>query len=203
MMMVELTSVPGAALPVSELAEHLRLARGFSDDGSQDASLESCLRAALSAIEARIGKALFERRFALTLMAWHDADAHVLPLAPVVAVDSVKLITRAGAETLVAPEVYVLRGRPIQPPLAAHGRVLPAPRDGRDHTRSSSPAGFAFRNGRAIPAQLRSGIDPRGRESGGRTSIAQAGISLCRVRCCWSRNRPSGCAGRQMSASRR
>ena len=49
-------------------------------------------------IEARIGKALFERRFVLTLMAWQAASAHALPLAPVRQIDGVKLITRAGAE---------------------------------------------------------------------------------------------------------
>ena len=130
MMMVELTSVAGAALPVGELAEHLRLARGFSDDGSQDASLESCLRAALSAIEARIGKALYTRRFALTLMAWHDPAAHVLPLAPVRAIDSVKLITRAGAETLVEPELYALRTDRHRPVLVATGTKLPSPSQG-------------------------------------------------------------------------
>jgi uncharacterized phiE125 gp8 family phage protein len=53
---------------VAALADHLRLSRGFADDGSQDGQLESCLRAAASAIEARTGKALFRRRFALTLV---------------------------------------------------------------------------------------------------------------------------------------
>ena len=130
MMMVELTSVPSAALPVGELAGHLRLARGFSDDGSQDAPLESCLRAALSAIEARIGKALFARRFALTLMAWHDPSAHVLPLAPVEEIDSVKLITRAGAETLVGQDDYVLRPDRHRPVLQPTGRALPTPSQG-------------------------------------------------------------------------
>ncbi len=125
MMMVELTSVPGAALPVAELAEQLRLARGFSDDGSQDGQLESCLRAALSGIEARIGKALFERRFVLTLMAWHGDAVHILPLAPVSRIDSVKLITRAGAETPVDPARYRLRMDAHRPAVAATGVFSP------------------------------------------------------------------------------
>lgn len=156
MMMVELTSVPGAALPVSELAEHLRLARGFSDDGSQDAPLESCLRAALSAIEARIGKALFARRFALTLMAWHAPEAHVLPLAPVAAIDSVKLITRAGAETLVAPEVYTLRPDRHRPVLAATGTALPSPSQGGT-IEVEFTAGYAA-DWAGIPADLKQAV---------------------------------------------
>lgn len=66
MMMVEMSSVSSALLPITELTDHLRLSSGFADDGSQDAQLESCLRAALAAIEARIGKALFRRGFS-----WH------------------------------------------------------------------------------------------------------------------------------------
>jgi uncharacterized phiE125 gp8 family phage protein len=130
MMMVELTSVPSAGLPVGELADHLRLARGFSDDGSQDGQLEACLRAALSAIEARIGKALFERRFAMTLMAWHGRETHVLPIAPVRRIDSLKVITRAGAETLVDTAVYTLRQDLHRPVLAATGSALPTPSQG-------------------------------------------------------------------------
>lgn len=130
MMMVELTSVPSAALPVNELADHLRLARGFSDDGSQDGQLEGCLRASLSAIEARIGKALFERRFALSLVAWHDPETHVLPIAPVRRIDSVKVITRAGTETLVDADAYSLRQDDHRPMLEAAGRQLPTPSQG-------------------------------------------------------------------------
>ncbi|WP_239025617.1 head-tail connector protein [Roseicyclus persicicus] len=155
-MMVELTSVPGAALPVGELAAHLRLARGFSDDGSQDGQLESCLRAASSAIEARIGKALFERRFALTLVAWHDPEAHVLPLAPVSRIDSVKVITRAGAETLVDPGLYALRHDRHRPVLAATGTALPTPSQGGT-IEVEFTAGYAA-EWTGIPADLRQAV---------------------------------------------
>jgi hypothetical protein len=55
--------VPGAALPLAALAEHMRLSRGFADDGDLDAEIETALRAALAAIEARTGKAVYRRRF--------------------------------------------------------------------------------------------------------------------------------------------
>jgi uncharacterized phiE125 gp8 family phage protein len=174
MMMVELTSMPGAALPVTELAEHLRLSRGFSDDGSQDASLESCLRAALSAIEARIGKALFARRFVLTLMAWHDPDAHILPLAPVGSIESVKLITRAGAETLVEPEVYVLRADRHRPVLAAAGRSLPSPSQGGT-IEVEFTAGFAS-DWAGLPADLKQAVLILAGEFWGQDMEADTGI---------------------------
>jgi uncharacterized phiE125 gp8 family phage protein len=174
MMMVELTSVPGVALPVSELAEHLRLARGFSDDGSQDAALEGCLRAALSAIEARIGKAVFARRFALTLMAWHDPEAHILPLAPVVSVDSVKLITRAGAETLVESAVYALRADRHRPVLAATGASLPSPSQGGT-IEVEFTAGFAS-DWAGLPADLKQAVLILAGEFWGQEMAPETGI---------------------------
>jgi uncharacterized phiE125 gp8 family phage protein len=174
MMMVELTSVPGAALPVAELAEHLRLARGFSDDGDQDAPLEGCLRAALSAIEARIGKALFSRRFALTLMMWHAAEAHVLPIAPVSAIDSVKLITRAGAETLVDPEDYTLRSDRHRPVVATTATKLPSPSQGGT-IEVEFTAGYAS-DWAGIPADLKQAVLILAGEFWGQEMDAETGI---------------------------
>ena len=156
MMVVEVTSVPSGVLPVSELADHLRLARGFPDDGSHDAKLESYLRAALSAIEARIGKALFQRRFALSLVHWNSDKAHVLPKAPVSAIDSVKLISRAGAETLVPTDQYYLRPDQYAPSIMAEGAKLPTPSQGGtievEFTGGFSP------NWDGIPADLRQAV---------------------------------------------
>lgn len=130
MMMVELTAVPSAVLPVAALAEHLRLARGFSDDGSQDAVLERCLRAASAAVEARIGKALLERRFLLTLLAWQTPKGHVLPVAPVQEIEAIRLITRAGAETVLNPARYRLHPDRHRPQLVPMEAVLAEPVQG-------------------------------------------------------------------------
>jgi len=156
MMMVELTSVPSAVLPVSELADHLRLARGFADDGSQDAQLESCLRAAASAIEARIGKALFQRRFGLTLVHWHKEDAHVLPIAPVSSVESVTLVSRAGAETLVDPSRYNLRKDAHRPAIVATASALPTP-SARGSIEVEFTAGYGV-DWAGLPADLKQAV---------------------------------------------
>ena len=63
MMLTEMTTVPGAALPVQAFKDHLRLGTGFSDDGMQDGLIEAYLRAAIAAIEGRIGKVLIARRW--------------------------------------------------------------------------------------------------------------------------------------------
>lgn len=75
MVLTEQTVVPTAALPIQEFKDHLRLGTGFVDDGVQDALAEGYLRAALAAIEGRIGKALIARDFLLTLNGWRDSDA--------------------------------------------------------------------------------------------------------------------------------
>lgn len=101
MMLVEETTIPLAALPVAIFKDHLRLGSGFADDGVQDAVLETYLRAAVAAIEARTGKILIEREFSWTLTMWRDPGCQALPVAPASAVTEIVLIDRAGEETLV------------------------------------------------------------------------------------------------------
>jgi uncharacterized phiE125 gp8 family phage protein len=124
MMLVEQTSVPVAALPVAEFKDHLRLGTGFGDGNVQDEVLETCLRAAMSAIEARTGKALIEKQFLFSLTAWRDACAQVLPVAPVVSLVSVTVLDRAGGATVLDPSGYSLVQDQAFPRLQAAG-VLP------------------------------------------------------------------------------
>ncbi len=125
MMLVEQTTVPSAALPVAEFKEHLRLGTGFADDDLQDGVLESYLRAALAAIEARTGKAVLSRCFRWTLTAWRDLGAQVLPLAPVSAITGLTITDRLGGEDVIAPSSYQLEPDSHRPRLVALGLVLP------------------------------------------------------------------------------
>lgn len=126
MILVELTSVPTVVLPVAEFAAHLHLGTGFADDGSQDQVLEAYLRAAIAAIEVRIGKALIQRSFSWNLTAWRDGSAQNLPVAPVQQVSAVKLTDRSGLETLVDAEKYRLEKDSQRPRLVANTGTLPA-----------------------------------------------------------------------------
>lgn len=131
-MLTELTTVPGSALPVQGLKDHLRLGTGFSDDGMQDALIEGYLRAAMAAIEGRIGKALIARRFLLTLEDWREAGAQALPVAPVTSVVSVSVVDAAGGVSVVDPQRYRLVPDMQRPRLAASGILLPlVPAGGR------------------------------------------------------------------------
>ncbi len=103
MLLIEQTSVPMAALPVAEFRDHLRLGSGFADDGLQDAVLETCLRAAISSIEARTGKALIEKQYLLSITGWKQPGWHPIPVAPVTGLVSLSLIDRLGDASAVDP----------------------------------------------------------------------------------------------------
>jgi len=124
MMLIEETTVGVEALPLAVFKEHLRLGTGFADDGLQDGLLESFLRSALAAIEARTGKALIERSFSWTVARWRGVDEQVLPIAPVSAVVAVTMVDRSGTETLVDSESYVLRPDMQRPVLVATSGTL-------------------------------------------------------------------------------
>lgn len=125
MILSEVTAVPQATLPIAEFKDHLRLGTGFADDGAQDALVESYLRAALAAIEGRIGKALIARDFILTLDCWRWPDSQALPVAPVSAVASVTIHDRTNAAEVIDPGIYRLVADRHRPRLVATGALLP------------------------------------------------------------------------------
>ncbi len=125
MNLVELTAVAQEALPLVAFREHLRLGSGFTDDDLQDDLLETYLRAALAAIEARTGKILIERDFAWTVTAWRDPARQPVPVAPLSAVGEITLIDATGAET-VRTEGFTFAPDAQRPSLVPTGAVLPA-----------------------------------------------------------------------------
>jgi len=96
MKLVDLTGIPSADLPLNAFREHLRLGTGFADDTLQDPVLESALRAAVAAIEARTGKVLFRRPFRWVLPGWRNPERQPLPVAPVTEVTSLSVLARNG-----------------------------------------------------------------------------------------------------------
>lgn len=132
MILTEETTIPGAALPVQGLKDHLRLGSGFADDGMQDGLIETYLRAAIATIEGRIGKALIARSFRWRIEDWRSLTEQALPVAPVTAVDAVSLFDAAGIETVLVPTSYALAPDTHRPRLMARGILFPTvPEDGR------------------------------------------------------------------------
>jgi len=157
MILTEVSAPPAAAVPVRAFADHLRLGSGFADDGSQDAVLELYLRAAMAAIEARLGRALLARDFAWTVTHWREDASQGLPIAPVRAVASVTLIGADGVETSVDPEAWsVLRDSQRPRLVGRFGRSLPRiPRSGHAEIRFSAGFGESWDE---VPPDLRQAV---------------------------------------------
>lgn len=131
MMLVEQTTVSAQALPVAQFKDHMRLGSGFSDDDLQDGLLETHLRAAIAAIEARTGKILISREFAWTVSEWRDVYRQPLPIAPVAAITEFVLVDRYGVETIAPVSGWMLEPDTHRPRLTGVGAPLAViPQDG-------------------------------------------------------------------------
>lgn len=151
-MLTEMTVVPGASLPVQALKDHLRLGTGFAEDGMQDGLIETYLRAAIAAVEGRIGKVLLARQYRLTLEDWRAAGEQPLPVAPISGIVSVTVVDAAEVATVVAAGRYRLVPDLHRPKLVAVGVLLPSvPMDGRAEV--VFDAGFGTTWGQ-VPADL-------------------------------------------------
>ena len=171
MHLTETSPIPAAALPVSHLRDHLRLSSGFADDTTQDALLEQYLRAAIASVEGRVSRALFRRGYVLRLGRWRDGHAQRFPLAPVVSVEGVSLISAQGVATSVAPDRYRLDADGMRPRLEAAGTALPMiPTGGAVEIAFTAGFGVVWDD---IPADLRQAVlllaaqYYEGREAGG------------------------------------
>ena len=155
MMLTEETPVPSAALPVEEMKDHLRMGSGFADDALQDGQIESNLRAAMAAIEGRIGKMLFRRRFLWVLDRWRD-DEQALPVSPVAGIVSVTLVDAAGTEAVVPTTAYRLVLDLHRPRLAGKGTALPTiPTEGVVKVVFDAGFGLAWTD---LPVDLRQAV---------------------------------------------
>ncbi len=125
MMLIEESAVPQSALPLDEFKDHLRLGTGFANSGLQDAVLESFLRAAIAAIEARTGKILITRDFSWTLSCWRDQSGQALPAAPINAVTSVEMTDAGGTVSVLDAASYYLEQDQQRPRLRAKSGLLP------------------------------------------------------------------------------
>ena len=152
MMLVEQGAVPGSALPVAEFRDHLRLGTGFADEALQDGLLASHLRAAMAAIEGRIGKVLIARRFLWTVDRWRDGAAQALPVAPITGIAEVTLVDAAGGRVTLPAGSYRLVTDSHRPKLAARSGSLPLiPEGGRAEVLFDAGFGAAWA---ALPADL-------------------------------------------------
>ncbi|WP_138465166.1 hypothetical protein [Poseidonocella sp. HB161398] len=152
MRLKEQTGLSQAELPLDGLKEHLRLGSGFGEETLQDTVLEAALRAAIAAIESRTGKVLIERSFIWQTEAWRQCDAQAFPVAPVVSLSWMKLVTRTGEEVAVDLETVALEPSTQRPVLrSVYGRLPSIPAYG--YAEIGFAAGYAP-DWDALPADL-------------------------------------------------
>ena len=139
------------------MLEHLRLGTGFADDGSEDPLLELYLRAAMAAIEARIGRMLLAREFSWTVTRWREEASQGLPVTPVRSVGAITLVDAEGTEVSVDPEAWsVLRDSQRPRLVGRFGRSLPRiPRGGHAEVRFRAGFGEAWDE---LPTDLRQAV---------------------------------------------
>lgn len=107
MLLKEVTPATLNPVPLRELGTHLRIAQGFSDDGTEDAMLELYLRNATAVIENRLSMALIERAYTLQVACW-DRKGHLhLPIGPVATIDEL-LIIDGGISTGLGTDLLFL-----------------------------------------------------------------------------------------------
>lgn len=156
MILTEVTTIPLAALPVQGLKDQLRLGSGFADAGMQDGLIGAYLRAAIAAIEGRIGKALIARRFNWRIEDWRSQSEQALPVAPVTEIVSVTLYDANGGATVLASDSYALVPDTHRPKLVARGLLLPgALQDGRIEIQLDAGFGAAWGD---VPPDLQQAV---------------------------------------------
>lgn len=155
MRVIEEVEIAQADLPVAQLAEHLRLNGDIASDVALQAQLAAYLRAALAAIESRIGKALIARSFVLRVAQWRHGDRQPLPLAPVTAVTAVRVIEEGAPQVDVPAARWYLEEDAHRPHLCARGVSLPRVPVG---ARAEVLVTAGFGPWGAVPADLRQAV---------------------------------------------
>lgn len=154
MVLTDLSTTPVEELPLPQFKDHLRLGTGFAEDSLQDAVLESYLRAAIAAIEVRIGKVLITRTLEWSVTRWSESGEQGLPVAPVSELLSVSVTSSTGSEELDL-ERFALIPDAFRPKVQVQGSAPRIP--------STGAAVITFRAGYGatwddVPADLRQSV---------------------------------------------
>jgi len=95
--------VEGPAVEPVTLAEMKAYLRVDDDDEAQDAVIAGLVRAARLVVEAASRRVLIEQSWRVVLDRWPPAGVVLLPLSPLIAVESIKVFAAAGAAAEIAP----------------------------------------------------------------------------------------------------
>jgi uncharacterized phiE125 gp8 family phage protein len=145
-------------LPIS-LIEAKAIARLEDADGTEDALVMAYLRAATSAVEQQLGRALITStwRYAIDCFPCRWNEAISIPLAPVQTVTEISYLDVVGVVQILDPTVYVVSGGDDAGRISlAHDGVWPATRRQAEAITIDFIAGYDGWN--AVPEQIRMAV---------------------------------------------
>lgn len=116
--LVDGPAVEPVTLP--EMRAWLRL-----DHADENGLITALIRSARLTVEAALRRILVETRFRLLLDRWPGGGLVRLPVSPLIAVERVSVLDRAGAAQDLSPEAYELAS--LDPPHLAVAAGAPAP----------------------------------------------------------------------------
>lgn len=156
MLLKEITPAARNPVPLREFGAHLRLAHGFTDDGSEDGLLELYLRNATAMVERRTGQAMISRVHTLQVGCW-DRNGHLtLPIGPVSAVDSIQFVSSGATVDLDAADWQLQPGTARQRLTGALGGALwPIPHGSIAELRFTAGHGGTWND---VPDDLRQAV---------------------------------------------
>lgn len=106
MMLIEQAQIADQDLPLAEFQAHLAMGTALDPDGVQTTVLAGFLRAAIAAIETKLGKILLQRAFE-----WHPTrvgDRIAMPVGPILHVTQVDHMDASGVAQVIDPSSYNL-----------------------------------------------------------------------------------------------
>lgn len=156
MLLKEVTPAVHNPVPLREFGAHLRLAHGFTDDGSEDGLLELYLRNATAMIERRTAQALISRVHVLKVACW-DRNGHmVMPIGPVSAIDTIQYVSASSTTDLDPDDWRLMPGTSRQKLTGKLGGPLwPLPHGSIAELRFTAGYGVSWND---VPDDLRQAV---------------------------------------------
>jgi uncharacterized phiE125 gp8 family phage protein len=138
-------------IALDEMRAFLRL-----DDAGQDDLLASLINAARHCVEASSGRLLIAQTWRLALDHWPESRAVSLPLSPLIAIETIRVLNGAGAAEILASALYWL-DTAADPPRVLVDAAAPAPGRSPHGIELDLRVGYGD-TANAVPAPLRQAI---------------------------------------------
>ncbi|WP_243367574.1 head-tail connector protein [Microvirga solisilvae] len=137
-------------ITLPEMKAYLRV-----DDDAEDDLIAGLMKAARLMVESAARRILIEQRWRVYLDRWPESGKVMLPVAPLLAVDGIRVLDASGAATAI--EVSAIEADPVSDPPCITVSDAPSPGKARNGIEIELRAGFGA-SPDAVPATLKLAI---------------------------------------------